>query len=284
MENGTDGWRLGKRQLTPVGEVAYEVFGEGPPVVLVHGTPVRSYLWRNIVPALAESHSVYAYDLLGYGESEKGEGQDVSIPVQARLLGELAEGWGLDAPAIAGQDIGGGIVLRAHLLERVGFSRIAVLDAVVLTPWLSEPRSSTWHVREYEEAYEAMPDHLFGAFFSAYLGETNSNLGEEAFEAYLAPWLGEGGRRAFVRQALQFEERHTGEIEPWLGSVEVPVLVAWGEEDGWLDPSQAPRLREEIPGSELELISEAGHFVQEDAPEKIAKVLASFFSGDGERA
>jgi pimeloyl-ACP methyl ester carboxylesterase len=284
MENGTDGWRLGKRQLTPVGEVAYEVFGEGPPVVLVHGTPVRSYLWRNIVPALAESHSVYAYDLLGYGESEKGEGQDVSIPVQARLLGELAEAWGLDAPAIAGHDIGGGIVLRAHLLEGVGFSRIAVLDAVVLTPWLSEPMSSTWHVREYAEAYEAMPDHLFGAFFSAYLGETNSNLGEEAFEVYLAPWRGEGGRRAFVRQALQFEERHTGEIEPWLGSVEVPVLVAWGEEDGWLDPSQAPRLREEIPGSELELISEAGHFVQEDAPQEIAKVLASFFSGDGERA
>jgi pimeloyl-ACP methyl ester carboxylesterase len=284
MENGTDGWRLGKRQLTPVGEVAYEVFGEGPPVVLVHGTPVRSYLWRNIVPALAESHSVYAYDLLGYGESEKGEGQDVSIPVQARLLGELAEAWGLDAPAIAGHDIGGGIVLRAHLLEGVGFSRIAVLDAVVLTPWLSEPRSSTWHVRGYAEAYEAMPEHLFGAFFSAYLGETNSNLGEEAFEVYLAPWRGEGGRRAFVRQALQFEERHTGEIEPWLGSVEVPVLVAWGEEDGWLDPSQAPRLREEIPGSELELISEAGHFVQEDAPQEIAKVLASFFSGDGERA
>ena len=282
MENGTGGWRLGKRQLTPVGEVAYEVFGEGPPVVLVHGTPVRSYLWRNIVPALAESHSVYAYDLLGYGESEKGEGQDVSIPVQARLLGELAEGWGLDAPAIAGQDIGGGIVLRAHLLERVGFSRIAVLDAVVLTPWLSEPRSSTWHVREYEEAYEAMPDHLFGAFFSAYLGETNSNLGEEAFEVYLAPWRGEGGRRAFVRQALQFEERHTGEIEPWLDSVEVPVLVAWGEEDGWLNPSQAPRLQEQIPGSELELIQEAGHFVQEDAPEEIAKVLAGFFSGDRE--
>jgi pimeloyl-ACP methyl ester carboxylesterase len=284
MENGTGGWRLGKRQLTPVGEVAYEVFGEGPPVVLVHGTPVRSYLWRNIVPALAESHSVYAYDLLGYGESEKGEGQDVSIPVQARLLGELAEAWGLDAPAIAGHDIGGGIVLRAHLLEGVGFSRIAVLDAVVLTPWLSEPRSSTWHVREYAEAYEAMPDHLFGAFFAAYLGEANSDLEEAAFEAYLAPWLGEGGRRAFVRQALQFDERHTGEIEPWLGSVEVPVLVAWGEEDGWLDPSQAPRLREEIPGSELELISEAGHFVQEDAPEEIAKVLASFFSGDGERA
>src|SRR5215212_2763301 len=150
-----------------------------PPVVLVHGTPTRSYLWRNIVPALAEHRSVYVYDLLGYGESEKGEGQDVSIAAQARVLKELVEAWGLEEPAIAGHDMGGGIVLRAQLLEGVRFSRVAILDAVVLGPRLSEPRSSTWHVREHAEAYEAMPNHLFGAFFSAYLGETNSNLGRD---------------------------------------------------------------------------------------------------------
>ena len=280
----TDAWRLGQRKGTSVGEVAYEVFGEGPSVILVHGTPMRSYLWRDIVPALAERRSVYVYDLLGYGESEKGEGQDVSIAAQARLLKELVEVWGLEEPAIAGHDIGGGIVLRAQLLEGVRFSRVAILDAVVLGPRLSAPRSSTWHVREHAEAYEAMPNHLFGAFFSAYLGETNSNLGREAFEAYLEPWRGEEGRRAFVRQALQVEEWHTGEIEPRLASVEVPVLVVWGEKDGWLDPSLAPRLRKEIPGSELKLIHEGGHFVQEDAPEEIAKVLAGFFSGDGKRA
>jgi pimeloyl-ACP methyl ester carboxylesterase len=283
--NATEEWRLGERQGTSVGEVAYEVFGEGPPAVLVHGTPTRSYLWRNTVPALAEHRSVYVYDLLGYGESEKGEGQDVSIAAQARLLKELVQAWGLEEPAIAGHDIGGGIVLRAQLLEGVRFSRVAILDAVVLGPWLSAaPRSSTWHVCEHAEAYEAMPNHLFGAFFSAYLGETNSNLGGDAFEAYLAPWWGEEGRRAFVRQALQFEKRHIGEIEPRLASVEVPVLVVWGEKDGWLDPSLAPRLRKEIPGSELKLIQEGGHFVQEDAPEEIAKALAGFFSGDGERA
>jgi pimeloyl-ACP methyl ester carboxylesterase len=81
-----------------------------------------------------------------------------------------------------------------------------------------------------------------------------------------------------VRQALQFEEHHTGEIEPQLGSIEVAVLAVWGEEDGWLDPSQAPRLREEIPGSKLKLIPRAGHFVQEDAPEEVVKVLGDFFS------
>jgi pimeloyl-ACP methyl ester carboxylesterase len=63
---------------------------------------------------------------------------------------------------------------------------------------------------------------------------------------------------------------------------EVQAIVVWGEEDGWLNPSQAPRLQEQIPGSELKLIQEAGHFVQENAPEEIAKVLAGFFSGDRE--
>jgi pimeloyl-ACP methyl ester carboxylesterase len=276
--SGKDGWRLGRRETTSAGEVAYEVFGEGPPVVMVHGTPTRSYLWREVVPALRGGRRVYLYDLPGYGESEKAEGQEVSIAAQARVLGELIEAWGLEEPAIAGHDIGGGIVLRAHLLEGVAFERIAVLDPVVLSPWLTEPRSSTWHIQEHAEAYERMPDHLFEAFFAAYLGETNSDLGEEAFEAYLAPWRGEEGRRAFVRQALQIEEWHTAEMGSRLGSVEAPVLVVWGEEDGWLDPSQAPRLREEVPGSRLELIPGAGHFVQEDAPEEVAGILSRFFA------
>jgi pimeloyl-ACP methyl ester carboxylesterase len=144
--NATDAWRLGERQGTSVGEVAYEVFGQGPPVVLVHGTPTRSYLWRNIVPALAEHGSVHVYDLLGYGESEKGEGQDVSIAAQARLLKELVEAWGLEEPAIAGHDIGGGIVLRAQLLEGLRFSRVAILDAVVLGPSTTVVNSMiVWH-------------------------------------------------------------------------------------------------------------------------------------------
>lgn len=88
MANAMDGWRLGERQATSVGEVAYGVFGEeGPPLVLVHGTPMSSYLWRDVAPVLAERHTVYVYDLLGYGDSEKRKGQDVSIPAQAGLLG-----------------------------------------------------------------------------------------------------------------------------------------------------------------------------------------------------
>jgi pimeloyl-ACP methyl ester carboxylesterase len=283
LGDGTNGWRLRRRERASAGEVAYDVFGEGPPVVLVHGTPSRSHLWRGVVPALADRSAVYVYDLLGFGDSEKGEGQDVSLAAQARLLGELVEAWGLDAPAIAGHDVGGAIALRAYLLEEVRFGRTALLDAVVLTPWLSRPKSSTWHVVKYAEAYEAMPEHLFGAFFSAYLKESGSRLSEGAFEAYLAQWREDEGRRAFVRQAAQLEERHTAEIEPLLGSIEVPVLVVWGEEDSWLDPAQADRLHEAIPNSSLRKIPGSGHFVPEDAPDEVAWELVTFFFEESER-
>ncbi|HEX5974964.1 MAG TPA: alpha/beta fold hydrolase, partial [Rubrobacteraceae bacterium] len=66
-----DGWTLSREYGSSQGVVRYEAFGTGPPVVLVHGTPFSSYVWRRVVPALAETTRVYAYDLPGYGSSEK---------------------------------------------------------------------------------------------------------------------------------------------------------------------------------------------------------------------
>ena len=114
-------WSLKRRAQLPGGEIAFDVFGSGPSVILVHGTPSWSYIWRKVVPVLSDRFTVYVFDLLGYGKSEPSEGQDVSIAVHARVLSQLVEGWDLNAPAVAGHDIGGATVLRAHLLERVPF-------------------------------------------------------------------------------------------------------------------------------------------------------------------
>jgi pimeloyl-ACP methyl ester carboxylesterase len=283
MGGETEGWRLGERQGTSVGEVAYGVLGEeGPPVVLVHGTPSRSYIWRKVVPALTERFAVYVYDLLGFGESERGEGLDVSIAAQGRALAELVEAWGLEEPRIAGHDIGGGIALRAHLMEGTAFERIALLDAVVLTPWGT---ASLRHVKEYLGAYRTMPSDVFEAYVAMRLGSATSRpMDEGDFEAYLSQWRGAAGQEAYLRKDEALLQRDTAELEPLLGSVGVPVQIVWGEEDGWLDPAQADRLQGMIPGSRLKKVAEAGHFVQEDAPSEVTEILASFFAGDGERA
>ena len=278
--NTTNGW-LGERQKTSVGEVAYGVFGEeGSPVVLVHGTPSRSYIWRDIVAALADRHRVYVYDLLGFGESERGEGVDVSIAAQGRALAELVEAWGLEGPAVAGHDIGGAVVLRAHLVEGKPFERIALLDALVLTPWQTP---AVAHVREYLDCYRSMPEGVFEDYVASRLRKTTSRpMDEGAFEAYLSQWRGEEGRRAYIAKDLALDERDAAEVEPLMGSIGAPVLLVWGEEDGMVDPSQAEGLREKIPGVEVEYIPQTGHFVQEDAPGEVARILNGFLSEDGE--
>src|SRR5215218_28424 len=100
---------------------------DGTPVVLVHGTPFSSHLWRRVVPALAQTNTVYAFDLPGYGSSEKREGQDVSLAAQGRVFSELLDHLGLDKPAVVGHDFGGAITLRAHLLEGRDFRAIALI-------------------------------------------------------------------------------------------------------------------------------------------------------------
>lgn len=281
-QNWRERWRLGRRTETSGGKVAYEVFGEGPPLILVHGTPSRSYLWRNVAPALAEKFRVYVYDLLGFGESERREGQDVSIAAQGRALAELVEAWGLEEPAVAGHDIGGGIALRAHLVEGVSFDRIALLDAVALTPWGTP---ALRHVKEYLNAYRTMPLKVFESYVASRLREaTNRSIEEEAFESYLSQWRGSEGRTAYLRKDAALEERDTEELEALLSSIGAPILVVWGEEDAWLDPSQATTLTEKIPNAELKLVASAGHFVMEDAPEEVAEILASFFAASQEMA
>jgi pimeloyl-ACP methyl ester carboxylesterase len=121
------GWALRQRVALRRGEIAYDVFGDGPPVILVHGTPTSSFLWRNVAPALAAHLRVHVYDMLGFGSSERHREQEVSIRVHAQNLAELVRHWGLERPALVGHDIGGAAVLRAHLLEGVAASRLALI-------------------------------------------------------------------------------------------------------------------------------------------------------------
>jgi pimeloyl-ACP methyl ester carboxylesterase len=267
-------WRLRQRAEISGGEVAFEVLGDGPPVVLVHGTPSRSYIWRNVVPALAESHAVYLFDLLGFGESEKREGMDMSIPAQSRALAELVELWDLEAPAIAGHDIGGAVVLRTHLLEGVPFDRIALIDAVALRPWITP---ATRHMQTHLEAYRTMPNHIFEQAVIAHLRTATARpMDETTFDAAFGQWRGEDGQAHYLQNLAQFDERYTAEFEPLLGSMRTPVRIIWGEKDAWLDPAFARRLHALLPNSDLKLIPEAGHFAMEDSPDRVARILEEF--------
>ena len=276
VSGGAAKWKLGESFEYGGGRAAYDVFGEGPPVVLVHGTPFSSYVWRGIAPALAENHSVYVFDLLGYGASEKREGQDVSLYAQGKLLAGLLEHWELASPTIVGHDFGGAIALRAHLLEGRDFDRIVLMDAVSVAPW-----GSPFYrlVRDYPGVFGQIPAYMHRAMVAAYVRDaTYRPMTDEQMVPYLEPWLGEEGQAAFYRQMAQNDQRYTDEVEPLYGRIGRPVLILWGEEDRWLPLERGKKLHSAIPGSRLTTIPECAHLAQEDATEAVLGHLAEFFS------
>jgi pimeloyl-ACP methyl ester carboxylesterase len=270
---GSSDWALEQRARLSGGTVAWDRLGEGPPVVLVHGTPSWSYIWRKVAPSLGERFSVHLWDLLGYGDSERRHGLDISIAAQARYLAQLLDMWGLDSPAVVGHDIGGAIVLRAHLCEGMPFSHMSLIDAVVFNPWNTP---TTMHIRDHLDAYATMPAHIYEQVVRAHLRSALAREPRpEILDAYFRPWSGPEGQRAYFRKIEQIDERQTAELESRLGEIRIPVRVIWGERDRWLAPGLATRLAAAIPGASVELIPDAGHFAMEDAPEAVAAALAA---------
>lgn len=251
--------------------IAWGAMGEGEPLVLLHGTPFSAQVWRRIAPLLARHWRVYYFDLLGYGRSEKAAGQDVSLGVQNRLLAALCREWQLTRPEILCHDFGGATALRAHYLDGLRYRRLTLVDPVAVAPWGSPFVS---HVREHEAAFAGLPAYAHDALLRAYLqSAAYTALSDEALGIYMRPWQGESGQPAFYRQIAQMDQRYTDEVEPHYGPMEFPVRLLWGERDDWIPVERGRRLADSLTDGALTTVPNAGHLVQEDAPEAIVAAM-----------
>ncbi|WP_117160967.1 alpha/beta fold hydrolase [Paraliobacillus sp. X-1268] len=269
-------WELTKQFDSSHGTVRFEVIGQGPPLVLVHGTPWSSFNWRHIVPALSEWYTVYYYDLLGYGQSEQKEDQNVSLGIQNEILTELLQYWELDSPIIIGHDFGGTIALRTHLLNKVHFKKMILMDPVAVGPWGSSFFS---HVNKHEEAFRGVPSFIHKSIVSTYIqGAHYSKMSDETKEGITQYWLGEHGQPAFYRQIAQANQTYTDEVENLYNEISIPTLILWGEKDEWVPIEKGYALREKISESKFKSIPDAGHLIQEEAPAIVLGHIIKFLN------
>lgn len=245
-------------------------------MVLLHGTPFSSYVWRHVARSLAQEYRVFLWDMPGYGQSEMSDGQDVSLAAQAEVFTELLDHWGLNGPAVVAHDFGGAVALRAHLLHGAVYRCLALVDVVALAPWGS-PFFRL--VGQHAEVFTDLPPAMHEAMVRAYVGSTGGpGLREDVAGQLVAPWLGEAGQPAFYRQIAQADQRYTDQVQERYGTIDIPVLVFWGEEDAWIPVAKARELASAIPGAQLRILPEAGHLVPEDAPAELVAALLSFLS------
>lgn len=271
-----DEWSLARTYQSSAGTVRWDRLGDAgsPPVVLMHGTPFSSYVWRRIARALAGRYQVYVWDMPGYGESDKSSGQDVSLAAQGRVFVELLAHWELTEPAVVAHDFGGATALRGLLLHQARYRQLALVDAVALSGWGS-PFFRL--VQQHSDVFSALPAALHRALVAEYVSSaTVTGWRPETLARLVQPWLGEVGQPAFYRQIAQADQRHTAEFEERLPGIAIPVLVCWGAEDTWIPAERGRQLAARIPTATFQLIPMAGHLIQEDAPAELTAALLTF--------
>jgi pimeloyl-ACP methyl ester carboxylesterase len=258
--------------------LAFGERGTGEPVVFLHGTPSHSYIWRNVLPVVeAAGYRVLAYDLLGYGCSERPVDRDTSVTAQAILFEAVLSELGLAEVNLVGHDLGGAIgqivaTARPELIRRM---------VLVDTPCYDSWPSPTWRkiVRERLDGYQLMDAREFEAMLTRQLAMTVADperMSGDVLDAYLAPYRSPLGRWSFFEhQVRHYDSAHTERIVPGLHRLTMPVRIVWGAEDRWQPLSYARRLAADIPGAELRVLDGAGHFPMEDRPERVAaEILA----------
>lgn len=257
--------------------IATWTLGSGPDLVLIHGTPFSSFVWHKVAPKLAGSFQIRMFDLLGYGQSDKPDG-DVSLAVQNRLLAFLFAAWNLKKPNVIAHDFGGATALRAHVLNGLDYNRLLLIDPVSLRPWGSP---FVAHVREHEAAFAGVPDYMQRAMLAAYIRTaSHRGLSDAQLAPYILPWVGDFGQAGFYRQIAQMDMKYTDEAESKLADFRCPVRLLWGAEDQWIPLELGRKLASLLPGCELVEVPNCGHLMQEDAPEVIVSEAMKFL-GDG---
>jgi haloalkane dehalogenase len=254
--------------------------GEGDPVLCLHGEPTWSFLYRKMIPGLSSEARVVAPDYFGFGRSDKPTDQGwYTFDRHCASIARLVEELDLRALTVVVQDWGGPIGLRLAVEQPERVERLVILNTGVGG---GRPPSESW-LRFRDVVRAAGGDFQAGRLIRRAAAR---GLADEAVAAYDAPFPGpesKAGVLAFPEQ-VPTEPEHPNTaplmaIREALKSWQKPVLVLFGDSDPIFRPEVADSIARLIPGAlPSELVENAGHFVQEDAGEDVARRIVEFIA------
>jgi haloacetate dehalogenase len=281
-----------ERIQTSETEIELVRWGEGPPVLLLHGYPQTHAMWHLLVPRLAEDFTVVAADLRGYGDSSKPFGEeDHSTYSKRAMAGDQAavmESLGLDSFAVVGHDRGGRVAHRMALDYPDRVTKLAVLDIVptrhIFETVGKELATAYYHWFFYIQPYD-LPETLIGGNPSYYLRKKLGGWGT-SLETFTQEALAEY-ERCFdtatihascedYRAAASIDLTHDGKDQDEGHKVECPLLALWGGRgvmERLYDVEAVWReYAIDVRGKPLD----AGHFLAEERPTETIRELKEF--------
>jgi pimeloyl-ACP methyl ester carboxylesterase len=267
-------------------DVAYRRVGTGDEVlVFVHGIAGSSATWAPVMERLDHRrYTMIAPDLLGHGESAKPRG-DYSLGAYASGIRDLMVVLGLERATFVGHSLGGGIAMQLayqfpERCERLvltcsgGLGKevnplLRVISApgseyvlpIVLTPRIHDVAGS---VGRFLGKFGLRGDPFLGEIWNSYTRLTDART-QRAFVHTIRAVIDVAGQRVSARDRLYLAQA-------------VPTMIIWGDRDGVIPVTHAHAAHELMPGSRLEIIEGAGHFVPIEQPERIAGLLTDFLT------
>jgi len=252
--------------------------GTGEPVLLLHGEPSWSFLYRKLITPLAGVARVVAPDYFGFGRSDKPTRvEDYSYDFHYASIERLADELDLRAATVVVQDWGGPIGLRLAVErpERVG--RLVILNTGIGAGRAPSPEWLRFRAFMRRVGDEIVPGQLVRL-------SCVTELAEEVVEAYNAPFPTPESKAGVVAfpELVPTEADHPSaprmlEVRAALERWEKPALVLFSDSDPIFSPAAAERLAARIPGAgPAEIVAGAGHFLQEEKGEEIAERIVRF--------
>lgn len=260
-------------------KVHYLSAGKGETIILLHGWPTSSYLWRNIITELSDQYRVIAIDLPGFGKSDKRVEDSYSFRYYSKVLTGFLSNLDIDNFSLGVHDLGGPVGLfwminnqdrvdRLILLNTLAYPKFSYavklfyLSTVLpgVRNWLSSPRGIKWSIK-------------FGV-------NQKEKLTEEIIEYYQKPFQEKESRKALLKSIQRLSMKGYEEIEANLPSYENPVLILYGEKDKILPnvDKTMKKIKEDLPQAKIISYSDCGHFIQEEIPEELGSRIKEFMN------
>jgi pimeloyl-ACP methyl ester carboxylesterase len=251
--------------------------GDGPLVLLLHGT-YWSRVWQTaIAPLAAAGLRPVAVDLPGCGRSG-GELtiERATVPELTAWVERFLDALGATAPLrVAGHDIGGALAQRLTVRGRRTVRRLALVNGVTYDSW---PVPGVAKYRDPAVVAATTPDELVAARRTALTAAVGRPIEDDEIAEYLSPWSDLRVARSWMALAGAADPRYTLELVDDLIAVAAPTLLLWGEDDAFQRVEFAERYAAEIPHATLRRLPGSGHIPMESAPDDTADALVRWFA------
>jgi haloalkane dehalogenase len=245
---------------------------DAPVVLLLHGFPASSFMWSDVMPALAEGGwRAVAPDFAGYGDSEPDPPATWERHVESleRFRREL----GIEGCVLVVHDWGGLIGLR-WACEHPDAVRGLVISSTGFFP------DGRWHGMAKALREPRTGEQMIGAIdrdtFASVMRQSMEGVGDEALDEY---WKAYSDATRRMSQLDLYRSGDFSKLEEYdLTDLGVPALLVWGEHDEFAPVAGAHRFERELPDTELVVVDGTGHFVWDEAPEQCAEALTRFLA------